>query len=171
MPDTKYNFSHIMKWNEMSREYLHQCVLNMMRIGMDHIGDDNIKEVIKRTQKADKCDLQIPGAPPIQKITISDIQRWKGFSSNITPYPAEEWHKMMVQLFPHVLAFDKCLRAAHKDGWIIEERANFDLPGWKGDIWWVHNSKDENAKSWVYRQDEYVLEKDVWSDLFKKRKL
>src|SRR5258705_8925165 len=151
---TKYNFSGVRDWNLLPSEELGHCVENMMRIGMSDITDENIKQVVKRTNKATACNLQIPGFPHIRPITVEDIQRWKGFTSNIAFTTSQMWHVMMKTHFPYVLDFPKQKSKAEKLGWHVEEKQTG---------WLLRNDLYETS-SWFYSIEQYLTEVSVWQD-------
>lgn len=151
---TKYNFSGVRNWNLLSEEELAHCVGNMMRIGMFEITDSNIQQVIKRSNKASDCNLQIPGWPTIRSVTAEDIQNWKGFSSNIAYTSPQLWHSMMKIQFPYILDFARLKSKAEKNGWFVEEKANG----------WLLQSNMAEKSAWFYPLEQYLTEKSVWQD-------
>lgn len=150
---TKYNLSGIRDWQLMSNKEIQHLIGNMMRIGMSEITDNNIQQVIKRTNKATECNLQIPGWPAIRPITAADIQNWKGFSSNIAFTPPQTWHAMMKIQFPYILDFARLKSKAEKAGWQVEERPNG----------WLLQSTNVTS-SWFYPLEQYLTETSVWQD-------
>lgn len=161
---SKYNFSGIRDWNTIPQEDLIACVKNMMRIGMDNIDDATLPEVIRRTEKATLCDLQLPFTARIRPITGEDIERWKGFTSNIKYTEPKEWHESMRKLFPHLLDFQRMLSKAHKAGWRIENEQR-PLPPYGNveTVWYLHNvNRPEAVSAWLFKESEYLTEKEVW---------
>ena len=151
---TKYNLSGIKDWNLMPTEEIQHLIGNMMRIGMYEITDDNMQQVIKRSNKASDCNLQIPGWPYIRPITAEDIQKWKGFTSNIAYTSPQLWHSMMKIQFPHILDFARHKSKAESAGWSVVENGKT----------WLLQSVEDGTSVYVYPADKYLTETSVWQD-------
>ncbi len=151
---TKYNLSGIRHWNLMTTKEIQHLVGNMMRIGMYEITDDNMQQVIKRSNKASDCNLQIPGWPTIRRIDAGDIQNWKGFTSNISFTTSQMWHAMMKIQFPYVLDFAREKSKAEKLGWKVIEHPKQ----------WLLTTTQDGRSSYLYSNKEYLTEISVWQD-------
>lgn len=157
---TKFNLSGIRDWQLLPNEEIQHLVGNMMRIGMYEITEKNMLQVIKRSNKASECNLQIPGWPTIRPITAKDIMRWVGFTSNIAYTSPQLWHSMMKIQFPYILDFSRLKSKAEKQGWRVEHLAASNS--------WLLTTDDESKSRWVYPEEEYLTEVSVWQDAMRR---
>lgn len=156
----KYNYMACREPGLITVDMLNRMTANLCRIGIDSITPDNINAVIKRTNLANECNLQLVGFT-IEPVTYEEISRMLWFKTNADPITPQKWFSMMREHFPYVMDFNKLLTKAQAKGWSMSET----------DKAWILASSDEETNVYVYPKDQYLTEKNVWQDAMQRGKV
>lgn len=154
----KYNYMACREPGLITPLMINRMTANLCRIGIDSITPDNINAVIKRTNLANECNLQLAGYT-IEPVTYEEIKRMLWFKTNAEPITPQKWFAMMRENFPYVLDFNKMLTKAQAKGWVVEERSS---------QWLLTNVEDDSTSIFVYPKEQYLTEKSVWQDAMKR---
>lgn len=150
----KFNYAACREPSLISTESINRMVANLARIGIQSITPDTIQAVIKRTNLANECNLQIAGFI-ITPISIEEIQRMLWFTTNVEPMTPQKWFSLMRKNFPYVLEFNRELKKRVEAGWEVIEYPNH---------WVLSNPSDKTISTFVYPIEKYLTEKSVWQD-------